>query len=420
MMMIESFLVYLKEFNIKYKVTNGYENIINGVEGEFDYDFLFEKQVFKNIQRIIDRFGKINGFIVVQMYHQGEYAKNFFLYDPVKKEILNLDLYGELARQQICILKEVEVFENETSYAGISILQPPQEFIQYFIKKLDKGVICKTTFTKLTFLFNTDKKGCSEYLGLFFKDSYLQLLTIFDNYDIMLLNDDRDSFKKDFLRSPKTGKESYFTKLPRIFNRLYKPTGISIAFLGPDGSGKSTIIDGLLSRQLPFRREDYFHLKPIIKTSNSSEPVSDPHAYEPYNKFKSYIKLLYFIYQYNMGWIRNIFLLKRKSSLIIFDRYFDDMIVDFKRYRYGGNKMISNLVKYLIPRPSLYFILTADADVIYERKQEVPLAELERQIKGYRNLADGKRYIDVDVSKSPEEIVDKVFNVLMQKMNERY
>lgn len=196
--------------------------------------------------------------------------------------------------------------------------------------------------------------------------------------------------------------------------------GITICFLGPDGSGKSTIIDGLINKQLPFRRHDYFHLKPFpTNNSSPSKPVENPHEFPPYSAFKSYVKLLYFIFQYNLGWVKNIFLLKRKFSLIIFDRYYDDLLIDSKRYRFGGNIKFAKWARNFIPKPELYIILTADANVIYKRKQEVPLEELKRQITEYRKLGEIRNYYNLDVNRAPEEIVNDVVVLITKKMNGR-
>lgn len=195
--------------------------------------------------------------------------------------------------------------------------------------------------------------------------------------------------------------------------------GLSIAFLGPDGSGKSTLISGLTAQDLPFASTSYFHLKPVLKPKGHTDtPVKDPHQYEPYSVLKSYGKLMYFIFQYNWGWFRNIRPLKKKNSLVIFDRYYDDMMADPKRYRYGGYEAALRWVRRLIPRPDLYFVLTAEAEIIYGRKQEVPLAELKRQIKAYRALVDDKKYLSINIARTPEEIVAEITKVITERHHE--
>lgn len=208
-------------------------------------------------------------------------------------------------------------------------------------------------------------------------------------------------------------------KISLLFNRISNNASLSISFLGPDGSGKTTIIDLLMSQNY-FRHTYYFHLKPIKKDNGISIPIDDPHASPVYSKVLSYIKLLYFIYQYNMGWMTNILKLKIKSSLIIFDRYYDDVLVDNKRYRYGGSLSMVKFIRNFIPKPDIYFILTTEPSIIYKRKQEVSFDELERQVESYRTLADGKRYFNIDVNRKPEEIVEEIITIMMDKMNERY
>jgi len=78
------------------------------------------------------------------------------------------------------------------------------------------------------------------------------------------------------------------------------------------------------------------------------------------------------------------------------------------------------LAKIIIPKPHIYFILTTDPKVIYDRKKEVEFSELERQVKEYEKLVDSSRYYRVDVQKTPTEITDEVIGIIMNKMSERY
>ena len=214
-------------------------------------------------------------------------------------------------------------------------------------------------------------------------------------------------------------KANIINKISLTYTRLFDNPSLTISILGPDGSGKSTIIDNLFEQNI-FRNKYYFHLKPLKQKQSDSKICEEPHKFKVYSPMKSYLKLLYFMYQYSYGWIKNILPLEFKSSLIVFDRYYDDILVDSKRYRYGGRLSIARIVRYFIPKPDVYFILTTDADTIYKRKQEVPFEELERQIKEYRNLGDDKKYFNIDVNRTPVEISNEIIEIIARKMNERY
>jgi len=65
--------------------------------------------------------------------------------------------------------------------------------------------------------------------------------------------------------------------------------------------------------------------------------------------------------------------------LVIYDRHFVDILVDAKRYRYGGPPWLLRLIWRLIPKPDLIILLDAAPEVLQARKQEVPYEETARQ-----------------------------------------
>jgi hypothetical protein len=301
---------------------NGYKTILDTDDSCPDIDLLFKLKDFKKVDAIVKSFCEQSNYKIVQCYYQDVYAKNFFLYNEETQRFLNLDIYGKLLGKHITFFNEGEIFPASETYEGIPILKPYQEFAYYLVKRIDKAKISQTQFEHLKTLFDQNTQKCLEHIKLYMSTDVSFIKTAFEQNNYEILNANLEGLAKDIIRNRKLGLGEKVKNQFRVFKRIIRPTGFSIAFLGPDGSGKSTIINGVTQGELPFRRVDYFHLKPFpTKHGMASKTVSDPHALPPYSALKSYLKLGVFFIQYNYGWIKNIIKLKIKSSLVIFDRY---------------------------------------------------------------------------------------------------
>lgn len=210
----------------------------------------------------------------------------------------------------------------------------------------------------------------------------------------------------------------YRNKFLLLLSRLKNNPLLTVAFLGPDGSGKTTIINKLTQADF-FRYTPYFHLKPLIAKGNTTV-VENPHGQNEYSKIVSIVKLVYFVFQYNFGWIKNILKYRIKSSLVIFDRYYFDLLADPKRYRYSGSKKAIKFFGKFIPKPDLIFVLIADAEVIYNRKQEVERNELKEQLESYKSLHSLKNTHLIYVDKTVEDIFLNISLIVSKEMQSRH
>lgn len=167
------------------------------------------------------------------------------------------------------------------------------------------------------------------------------------------------------------------------------PAGLCVAVLGPDGAGKSTLIEHLKERlNGTVAYVEVFHLRPPLKRRAAAGPVTDPHGQAPHPVWLSWLKIPYYVIAYGLGYILGVRPHLARSALVLFDRYYDDLLVDPRRYRYGGPMKLAWFARRFIPRPDLVLILDVPVEQLRRRKQEISVEELRRQRAAYRRLGD--------------------------------
>lgn len=184
-----------------------------------------------------------------------------------------------------------------------------------------------------------------------------------------------------------------------------------IAFLGCDGSGKSTVIervDAGLREQGIAVRQGHWRPAPFDARRDNSGTADDPHSVPPRGTVASLAKLGWLACSWWAGWFRGLRRGARDGTLI-FDRYHADLLVDPRRYRYGGPLAFAKLASALMPQPDLVIFLDAPADVLYARKQEVPVETLASSRRRYLALCQThSRFSVIDASQPVDRVVASV------------
>ncbi len=176
--------------------------------------------------------------------------------------------------------------------------------------------------------------------------------------------------------------------------------------LGPDGAGKSSVIGGLMSRLDGGERTVKMrHLKPRFVAQLRNQPdiiVFDPHGKPPRGAFLSLVKVVVWLVE---EWYFKLFYEKKKAVLIC-DRYYHDLLVDPKRYRFGAPIWTAVLVGKMMPKPKLWVLLDAPPDILQARKQEVTPEETSRQCEAYRAFVRAqRRHVIIDASQSLDKVI---------------
>jgi thymidylate kinase len=214
----------------------------------------------------------------------------------------------------------------------------------------------------------------------------------------------------------------------------------TVALIGPDGAGKSTIGRRLqASLGLPYR---YIYMGINLEASNVMLPTTrlalahkrsgggqlamggppDPNRFQApppglgrrvAAECKSGARILFLLAE---EWYRQLVIeyyqLRGYIVLVdrhfVFDYYYHD-VVPSRRYRPFSSRVHGFHLKYLYPRPDLVICLDAPAAVLHARKGEGTVAAIEQRRQEYLQLAGLVPHFEiVDVTQPEDDVAAQV------------
>lgn len=163
------------------------------------------------------------------------------------------------------------------------------------------------------------------------------------------------------------------------------PRGLLVACLGPDGSGKTALMEALANQPvMPFQRVDKMHLRPGLLRQSGTH-LKPRHVEEkPRGRVATLVKLVMFVVDYWLGYWIAIRPKLVRATLLLSHRYYDDVLVDPLRYRIVGTRWLVRMLLPVIPRPGLWLVFDLPGETLQARNQDVSEEEASRQRRAYR------------------------------------
>lgn len=430
---LEPFFTQLNNSNVKYGVMRNYKGLPTSLGGS-DLDILISTEDVESFYSIFNKVLKsTNG---VKIAESGGQVPKICVLGGVNNCFYGImfDIHHGIIPYKIAeILPTNFVFSRLNTYNNVKVFNNSDAIFIAFLKEIFYNKHCKKYFQEAKSAWRLNKEIYLKELNQKYSNRFILLL------DNVLTKDSYNSLEvkklgvlgaKELTSSGSSKLKIMYSFLGKV-NRFRHPFGYTIAFLGVDGAGKTTIINSItpLLTEAVHNEIYYEHMRPNFLPSIASlfgrkehvGPVTNPHEKKASGFIGSIFRLSYYSMDYIIGyWIKVYPSLVRKPSLWIFDRYFYDYLIDPKRGRIKLPSWIIKIVKVFIPSPNLIICLGGDPKTIYDRKKEVPLKEVQAQVKTLKAFCNEEKNAHwIDTSKDIETTINEVVELIKNNMNKR-
>jgi thymidylate kinase len=413
---------------VRYCVLHSWEGLPEELPS--DLDLGVHPSDIQNLPSVFRALGA-KGYRPVQCFNY--FAKAFYFifawFEGAKPTFVAVDIISEHRRSGLIVPSGEALVAGRSKQSIFWIPDPAVEFAYLLAKKTWKGSASPRQVQRLKLLVAVLGRTKAETIAhdLFRERWKRKVVEACANGEVgeTLSKLRMQPWLTSLARSPLKLLLYLFHEGFRLLSRWFQPTGLFVALLGPDGVGKSTIARELIQLWSPgFRRHRIFHWRPSLIGRMRDSRVTEPHEKPVRGTLKSVAHLVAFLLDYWLGFLLIIRPLVARSTFVIFDRYFHDVLVDPWRYRYGGPMWFARLLGRCVPAPDLTIVFDAPKEVILSRKCEVPSSELCRQRESYKQLArdcETIRFVKTnqDLEKTLAEASEIVMDYLAQRFQRR-
>jgi thymidylate kinase len=427
---LKDFFSTLNQNHINYIVLRNYCQLPHSTGGS-DLDILINKnqseEFFQVLNKSISRF---NGKIV-SVIDSIVCPRYCILGNDDTAWGVMIDLhYDQVSYRGYTIISNKMIWNNTFSFKNICVLNKKTDAVIGLFKELLNNNKCSEKYYNDFVTYSLDNDflhGIFEYPQ---RSEIVKALTDCRNFEYS--REQVEKLAKLLDKEFPVKCKLYFQWFDKL-KRLFKQPGFTIAFIGTDGSGKSTIIEAITpALSDAFHKAVYYeHMRPNYipsiaqlfgKKSDFNKPVTNPHGSTPSGFMGSFIRWFYYLIDYTFGYYRKVLPKKAiRTCVWIFDRYYYDYLIDPLRSRMKLPHWVFKFGQLFIPEPDLIVCLGAEAEVIHLRKPELPLHEVERQVNKLKEFCEKhERAVWINTGKNVDESSQDTFEAILEVMARRF
>lgn len=187
-----------------------------------------------------------------------------------------------------------------------------------------------------------------------------------------------------------------------------------IALVGPDGVGKTSLADSVVAAGRG--RILYFHfcptatqpVRPFVHLGDEPVPEMPP---AQGSRLAGALRMSRNVLRLWWAYMRQIRPAIDGGNLVIADRWGYGYQASPRAVKFYGPPWLGRLATRIMPKPDLILNLTGSPDMIHNRKADLDVESIARELRGWGSL-DPMRRVDVDASPSLPELTVEVLRIV--------
>lgn len=438
------FILKLNKSKVRYFILRNFEGLPE-INTSKDIDIIIEPNNYHKASKLLVtvlKEHKISNYRVVKY----ERVHCCFAIDVEKNFSIHIDLIESYLSKGFEVFTFNGLYKETVDYKNFKVLNETYNAIMLLYYKVISAKQLKTQYQdEINVTYKKDSNKINSVLNKTLSSNHSKLIiAALLNQDFKAIIDNANELskvtkRKAFLKKPiKTTYNITKFLCEKFYRIVYCPRRYQnfISVQGADGTGKSTFIEGLVKAIAYYyvsedSKSHVYHHRPAIlpnlgaigeKTGVMVEDkdFTNPHRAKPAGFFSSFIRMTYYWLDYFIGVPVKLRKDVQFDKFTIYDRYIYDFLIDPRRARINLPYWLRKIFTQLVLQPRIVFILLTDAEIIYARKQELTIVEIKRQIAEFTKLSKShKRFMILDASKTPEELVDEAMGIIIEKFTQR-
>lgn len=434
----ESFIELLNSENIRYFILRNYEGLPETNIGK-DVDFVIAPGTYHKVELLLL---KTLASYNIRFYTTSRFDRMvcWYIFDVKRNFGIHFDFMENESYKGYEFFDFDILYNNTTMYNNMRVLCKNYDAVLLLAQNIVAYKSLKEKYRiKIQESYHTNKQELKTLIGQLFGHKASSVLMNFldnDNYDYIVKNAAyfENAFKlTQFKRQIfKTTYNILHFLCDRFYRIVWCPKSYQrhIVVEAPNGTGKSTFVNNLISRlsmlyNCDSSRFAIHHFRPSILPNLGTFEENKgmikrelnfpkPHIAGPTSFLLSIIRMLYYWFDYVIGvpyFLRKEVHYERYS---FYNSYIYDLLVNPYRSGIKLPYWIRLCFAKMVKQPQIIFVLNTNLDIIYDRKQELTLSEIEKQSVLFGNIKKHFNNVyEIDANKQHEEMVDEALVAIL-------